>query len=610
MDALEARMGNIRVDPRALCCNHQSDSPCTNVGSLACKSCLMVAYCGKRCQTAHWPTHRKDCQSPIMKGTWTPRWAAENRMPTFMGHGVPDQAKFGVVKYLWGNVPAFDVIQLGQNEGIDFQEAMNLLFADLRNVVLSVANLPQNYRSPLHLVINDHDIDIVARNLIFLLIMLVEEDPNIAANSMLHVWYSALITEPCYNLLQKKIKPLIEEVCSKIAGKDSRTLLGKTWVFGSNSLRLILTHESWMKLPLYFDVPSGMTKETAHGIRQAVVNAPSRVDFVDRALLIRSPAMGLGMIKYRNDGVLIPFGQACDAFVIPNPTVFDSSEIWPMMDNADPTDGWSAKTFLATKAGPAKKDAYGQLHHYLKHLFTNFHHRLRSKVVYFELHHVDAKVLNKRLAGRKFDRVEVSNICDSAYLGIETTLKAFGPLLRRPSANPHATLITAYLNAVFEVKHVLRILDPLAADIIARSDASTILKYIGSDLLIVSTGPRAGMLQHLQNCVFKMGCAANLVGDMDEYFNLYMSQNDFAQAASSAGVKMKKNHTIIPPWPLRVDGGLHPTQKDKDDFKLLLGSAHVGHERYVEWKVGAVKEAADTQLESEDAQLGGSCMPS
>ncbi|KAI0531843.1 hypothetical protein GGR58DRAFT_518185 [Xylaria digitata] len=607
METLEKKKNHIQADPRALCCNHQPNSSCTKVGSLACKSCLMVAYCSKRCQTVHWPTHRKDCRSPIMKGTWKPRWVSENRTPAFMSP-LPGHVEFGAVKYLWGNVPAFDVIQLGQNEGADFQTPINLLFAasgDLRNVVLSVTNLPQSYRSPLSILINDCEIDIVARNLIFLLIMLTEEDPNTAAESMLHVWYSALVTEACYTLLQKKLKPLIEDVCNKIAGKLCKTLLGKTWNFGGNSLRLVLTREAWMKLPSYFDVPSGMTKETAQAVRQAVVNAPSRVDYVDRALLVRSPAMGLGMIKYRNSGVLVPFGQACEAFVIPNPTVFNSSDEWPMMDSADPTDGWSIKAFLATKAGPAKKDAYGQLHHYLKRLFTNFHCYLHSKPVSFELHHVYAQVLDKTLSGREFDRIEVSNICDSNYLGIDTTLKTFGLLLRSPSANRHATLITTFLNAVPEARMVFQDMNPFAAYLIAESDASTVLKYIGSDLTAL-TGTPAENLESIRTEAIKMNCAVNLVGDMDEYMNAY----DFAHAALSAGVKMKDKHTIILPWPLRVNGSPHPTQKDKEDFKLLLGTAHVGHERYVEWKVGAVKAAADTQLEEGDAQRGGSCLPS
>ncbi|KAI8955701.1 hypothetical protein F4801DRAFT_600911 [Xylaria longipes] len=575
METLEKRMDHIQADPRALCCNHQPNSPCTKVGSLACKNCLMVAYCGKHCQIAHWPIHRKHCQSPIMKETWKPRWVAENRPPIFIGDRIPDQAMFGAVKYLWGNVPAIDVIQLDQNEGVDFQSPINLLFAE-------------SYRSPLSIVINDREIDIVIRNLIFLLIMLVEEDPNTAAESMLHVWYSALVTESCYTLLQKKLKPIIEDVCNKIARKPCQTLLGKTWSFGDNSLRLVLTREAWMKLPSYFDVPGGMTKETAHAVRQAVVNAPSRVDYVDRAVLVRSPAMGLGMVKYRNDGVLVPFGQALEAFAIPNPTVFNSSNEWPMMDSADPTDGWSIKAFLATKAGPAKKDAYGQLHHYLKRLFANFHHYLHSKPVSFELQHVNAQVLDKTLAGREFDRIEVSNICDSNYLGIDTTLKTFGPLLRSPSANPHATLITAFMNAVPEAKTMIA------------------LKYIESDLT-APTGTLAENLSSLQTDAIKISCAVNSVGDMDEHFNRHYN---FARSASSAGVKMKKKHTIIEPWPLRVNGGLHPTQKDREDFKLLLGTAHRGHERYVEWKVGAVKAAADAQLEEVDAQRGGSCLPS
>ena len=86
-------------------------------------------YCSKRCQTAHWPTHRDICQSPLFRGTWKPRWVVENRSPTFIGSTDADQVKFGAEKYLWGNVPAFDVIQLGQNEGVDFRDPMNLLFA-------------------------------------------------------------------------------------------------------------------------------------------------------------------------------------------------------------------------------------------------------------------------------------------------------------------------------------------------------------------------------------------------------------------------------------------------------------------------------------------------
>lgn len=81
----------------------------------------------------------------------------------------------------------------------------------------------------------------------------------------------------------------------------------------------MLTRETWMKLASYFDVPSGLTKEVAHAVRQAVVNAPLRIDLVDRAVLKTSPTMAVGMIRYRKYGVLMPLGQSRDAFTVPNP---------------------------------------------------------------------------------------------------------------------------------------------------------------------------------------------------------------------------------------------------------------------------------------------------
>lgn len=46
---------------------------------------------------------------------------------------------------------------------------------------------------------------------------------------------------------------------------------------------------------------------------------------------------------------------------------------------------------------------------------------------------------------------KVGNICDNAYLGLGVTLQTFRPLLQPPSVNPHATLITLFLNAVAEI---------------------------------------------------------------------------------------------------------------------------------------------------------------
>lgn len=44
-----------------------------------------------------------------------------------MRDGPPEM--FGGTKYLWGNVPAFDIINLGSNEGEKYTGDLRLLFA-------------------------------------------------------------------------------------------------------------------------------------------------------------------------------------------------------------------------------------------------------------------------------------------------------------------------------------------------------------------------------------------------------------------------------------------------------------------------------------------------
>jgi hypothetical protein len=92
-------------------------------------------YCSKDCQTAHWKEHRKDCRAPWIKESWKPRWEQENRVPAFIGPGEQDiepeagLAWFGSKQYLWGNMPAVDILNLKENEGVNGVRDYALLFA-------------------------------------------------------------------------------------------------------------------------------------------------------------------------------------------------------------------------------------------------------------------------------------------------------------------------------------------------------------------------------------------------------------------------------------------------------------------------------------------------
>lgn len=64
-----------------------------------------------------------------MKSSWSPSWYTEGRVPTFINNNMTPYKAFGGTKYLWGNMPAIDVLALERNEGLNYSNDLNLLFA-------------------------------------------------------------------------------------------------------------------------------------------------------------------------------------------------------------------------------------------------------------------------------------------------------------------------------------------------------------------------------------------------------------------------------------------------------------------------------------------------
>ncbi|KAK3324964.1 hypothetical protein B0H66DRAFT_511247 [Apodospora peruviana] len=565
--------------PELICANWTPDNPeCETVGRFSCKNCLLVLYCGSKCQKSHWILHKSDCRSPLGKKTWSPDWVLENRDPVFVRNGPGVQ--FGRGKYLWGNVPAFDVVQLASNEGENYGEPLRLLFAasgDVRNIVKTIAQLPSSYVQRVDVTMNDRDIDIVARNVILLLVALVVDDVDAAINCIIHVWYSARICKSHLDVLQQRIRPLIQTVCDKIKSKPPESLQAKTWSFGEQrSLRLVLTKSSWGSLLSFLDTPEGLTEEQAHQIRRAVTMAESRKDYRDRSLLCQpSPARRVASIRFREDGLLLPFGspRRDSDFVHPNPTFFQTANTWPMFDNADPLHGWSLKEVEDCPNGPATADIYGKLHCHITTLLRQFLLRVSSSPISFRLFQMDATDLSEHLEMGSFDRVEVSNISDGGYLGIHRILQSMIPLLRNPIANPHATLITLFMNAVDEC--------------LTDSEKNSLMDPGGPtmDRLFKYLPPQQWRGPPTKNSPdsIKFVYANDLVATYEKVFDRYMTRLGFREVGEFIGAAMKDEHTIVENWPFRLK--LQPGQPGaQEEFDSLLAGGMSGKERYVEWK--------------------------
>lgn len=259
------------------------------------------------------------------------------------------------IEYLFGNMPAIDILNLERNEGLEFAntgDGISLLFAasgDLRNVVKTLSELPSlpypdGQPAKLHLVINDIGFQIVARNTIMLLYVLASLQGTTTvpsgtahklltidrtASNLLHLWYSPFLTKDILTQITKTVGPLIDSFCATIdPHKGPGVVCSMTWSFRTNNhdnvvrLRVDLTKKDWFKLQKFLDNPRDLTFAKARELRDNIMSAPHRKHYHEKWLYKdHNPSTRIARQKYREDGMLLPFGNSRNEFDVPNPRV-------------------------------------------------------------------------------------------------------------------------------------------------------------------------------------------------------------------------------------------------------------------------------------------------
>ncbi|KAM3550499.1 hypothetical protein ARSEF4850_008310 [Beauveria asiatica] len=513
----------------------------------------------------------------MASSTWRPAWEREGREPSWAVGLEAGNAHnpFGGCKFLWGNTPAIDVLQIDRNEGRTYRRDIALLFAasgDLRHVVKTISALQTSVKRHVTIDINDLEFSVVARNAILLLLALKTQASSVGcsespapdiADAMIHIWYSAFLPSRILLLLQEVVKPLLDDVCSQIGARAPEKKQGKTWKFSDHcTFRLVLKKSDWIRLRKFLDGPEC---PDATEVRRAVTLAQSRADYRDRWYFKEStPLMRVAKRRFQEDGLLLPFGHPRTEFNTPNPTLFNDSS-WPMDDKADPSSGWPIDDVQAVSL-PASGDWYGKLYIYLHNLFQDFLARIRGATVTFRLFNVDAVLLPSYL-DRQYTRIEVSNVCDGAYIGIEKTISTFLPLLEPTGINRHATLITLFLNAVKEM---------------AKQEGDTIPKL--EHLFSFLPTPQVRRVRWDIDADFtRFWDARDMTSDVEKHFSRYTKLLNFAGISKTTGAVMKDGNTVIEKWPTRPKLGVHEIGA-KEEFRRLLGSSFTCIERYVEWR--------------------------
>ena len=143
----------------------RSCSSCKKSGSglRACTGCYRVYYCDIKCQKSHRKVHKSDCSST--KDTIAK--LARKILRFFPRHTTE--------LYFWGNYPAYDGLNLLENEGADYSSDLKILYlgvGDFRNVALTCASLPDTYERVVTFALNDIETGILSRLVLFVYMLI------------------------------------------------------------------------------------------------------------------------------------------------------------------------------------------------------------------------------------------------------------------------------------------------------------------------------------------------------------------------------------------------------------------------------------------------------
>ncbi|EPQ57737.1 hypothetical protein GLOTRDRAFT_35487 [Gloeophyllum trabeum ATCC 11539] len=458
---------SIRSD-RLLCANVEAVERrhCRKEGLMACSKCKLVSYCSQvssdnepgvaACQRQHWPLHKRDCKDPLMASDWKPAWERERRLPSFISSGkegpgwnIRAQGPLMMARHLWGNMPAVDLVNLDKNEkdhGTDLTLAC-VASGDLRNVVQTVNNLPEDYAGHMTVVLNDRDPVVTIRTLILLCLLGTIDDDVTAAELALHFWYSVFLPIQYSVRIKHTVKPLIEQILSRLS--ECRLPFGST-----SSMSFDVSEE--IGCCIVEMLSSTYSLEDASTEYRRVRYAESGKDYHDRAYCLYEPAHRVALQEYRLFGLVLPFGALNAHFNWPNRSLFSPDCCWLQNDHVTPLESWDLRSVVegGRRHGAQREDIFGCLYFFLTDQLRRFARRLRQFNISFHVFNRDVRELAENIRSgalassgmlpcTSFDRIEVSNIMDIEYVGVRRALEDWGPLLRD---NKTSAIIAYFMN--------------------------------------------------------------------------------------------------------------------------------------------------------------------
>lgn len=424
------------TEPR---CPTQDDDGgyCAAEPLIPCPECLLVAYCSQECRESHWPKHHVEC---------------------VVGFSPPDDNNPDLKKdedswkdpWFWAKHAATDVLNLEKNEGKEFDGALDILLlgeSSLRHFIYSICKLPDTANPKISATINETSPNHLAR-LVLTALLLTDDsfDPITNAEAVVHLWYSAKLPSSLFNHIELvAAEPLLtamedlDKLCAehRISEVNSFPV---TMPRRGKSVVIDINRTQWSQIIRFVKISKHTNVDNASIIRGW--DCKNYSEPLHRVLRRMTPVRATGMMRWRSDGLLLPYGHPREEFNILNPLFFPDHTSYPVGATQEPLTEWPME-LLDHPCGPAQNDVYGKMFYYVRDLCIEFQKRINTlqpeiRILSNLIHELPAQHTVGR-SKKQFDRIEAAHYWDRQPF---LTLVSLSALLRHEDENPNAALLT------------------------------------------------------------------------------------------------------------------------------------------------------------------------
>ncbi|KAF7549131.1 hypothetical protein G7Z17_g6612 [Cylindrodendrum hubeiense] len=563
---------------------HDDGAYCLGTPQIPCPKCLLLAYCSRECRESHWFFHRHHCVVDYL---------APDNLSDLKSPDDPWEDP-----WFWAKHAATDVLSLEKNEGKEFDGALDLLLvgeSSLRHLIYSICKLPDTATIKITATINETSAHHLTRLVLTVLILTDDSyDPMTNAETVVHLWYSAMLPSTMFRHMEiVAAEPLLAamndlEKLYDAGNISTENAFPITMPRGGKSVVIDINRAQWSQIIQYLKRSKDISIANVSIVR--AFDCKKYSEPLPQVIKRMTPVRATGMMRWRSDGLLLPYGHPREEFDTLNPLFFQDHIPYPMGATQEPLAEWPIE-LLDHPCGPAQNDVYGKMFYYVRDLCLTFQKRIKIlqpeiRIISMYIHELPSHHTIGPTK-KQFDRIEAAHYWDRKPF---LTLISLGALLRHEDENPNATILTLTRESVIHQ------MDSVKKDLEAETQlifqsSGTKLDELAPPLAVGDPEDTPAALRRKLGLVFwrNWDRFSEHYLSSPHYFHLLNMVSPYSQfergltATGFLGLSLKPKNTITRRWPNRL---VH-NRKDAPtlrDFNRRLGWGDNLPERWLEWK--------------------------